>query len=69
MFSPIRRTLTGIRKSMTAMGESVNDTANSANEISQTLKESNAQKRRSVTNSAKFFRIRREAVRRRERKI
>ena len=67
MFSPIRRTLTGIKKSMSSLGESVTDTAKSANEVSKTLKESNKEKSRSVTNSAKFFRIRREAVRRRER--
>ena len=67
MFSPIRRTLTGIKKSMSSLGESVTDTAKSANEVSKTLKESNKQKSRSVTNSAKFFRLRREAVRRRER--
>ena len=67
MFSPIRRTLTTIKKSMSSLGESVVDTAKSANEVSKTLKESNKEKSRSVTNSAKFFRIRREAVRRRER--
>ena len=52
---------------MSSLGESVTDTAKSANEVSKTLKESNKEKSRSVTNSAKFFRIRREAVRRRER--
>ena len=52
---------------MSSLGESVVNTAKSANEVSQTLKESNKEKSRSVTNSAKFFRIRREAVRRRER--
>ena len=67
MFSPIRKTLTGIKKSMTSLGESVVNTAKSANEVSQTLKENNRDKSRSVANSAKFFRIRREAVRRRER--
>ena len=40
---------------MSSLGESVTDTAKSANEVSKTLKESNKQKSRSVTNSMQSF--------------
>ena len=61
------RSLSGIRDSLSKLNESVFSTRKSADSISKSLKRSNLIKRRSITDSSKFFQMRRESVRRRER--
>lgn len=61
------RSLTGIRESLNRLQQSVFSTRKSAESVSKSLKESNVAKRRNITSSAKFFKMRRESVRRKER--
>ena len=61
------RSLSGIRDSLSKLNESVFSTRKSADSISKSLKRSNLIKRRSITDSSKFFQMRRESVRRKER--
>ena len=62
-----RRNLSGIQKSLSRLQDSVLGTRKSAESISKSLRESNIQKRKGIADSAKFFQMRRESVRRRER--
>ena len=62
-----RRNLSGIQKSLSRLQDSVLGTRKSAESISKSLRETNIQKRRGIADSAKFFQMRRESVRRRER--
>ena len=62
-----RRNLSGIQKSLSKLQDSVLGTRKSAESISKSLRESNIQKRKGIADSAKFFQMRRESVRRRER--
>ena len=61
------RSLTSIRESLNRLQQSVFSTRKSAESVSKSLKESNVAKRRNITNSAKFFKMRRESIRRKER--
>ena len=61
------RSLTGIRESLDRLQQSVFSTRKSAESVSKSLKESNVAKRRNITSSAKFFKMRRESIRRKER--
>lgn len=62
-----RRNLSGIQESLSRLQDSVLGTRKSAESISKSLRESNIQKRKGIADSAKFFQMRRESVRRRER--
>ena len=62
-----RRNLSGIQKSLSRLQDTVLGTRKSAESISKSLRETNIQKRRGIADSAKFFQMRRESVRRRER--
>lgn len=61
------RSLTSIRESLNRLQQSVFSTRKSAESVSKSLKESNVAKRRNITSSAKFFKMRRESIRRKER--
>ena len=62
-----RRNLSGIQESLSRLQDSVLGTRKSAESISKSLRESNIQKRKGIADSAKFFQMRRESVRRKER--
>lgn len=61
------RSLSGIRDSLSKLNESVFSTKKSAQSISSSLKKSNLIKKRSIADSSKFFQMRRDSVRKRER--
>lgn len=61
------KNLSGIQKSLTRLQSSMLGTRKSAQSISKSLKETNIKKRRGIADSAKFFQMRRESVRRKER--
>lgn len=61
------RSISGIRKSFSNLQKNIFSTTKSASSISKSLSVSNQEKKKGIANSAKFFKMRRESVRRKER--
>ena len=61
------RSLSGIRDSISGLQKSIAATTKSASSIFRTLRDSNLQKKKGLSSDSKFFKMRRDSVRKKER--
>ena len=61
------RSLSGIRDSISGLQKSIAATTKSASSIFRTLRDSNLRKKKGLSSDSKFFKMRRDSVRKKER--